>query len=175
LKATDLTIYSGVLDAFRKWSKRVRVEAHFYVACWHCLAGRCAGPQAYVLRREGKRPNPPAETTRAIPDQMQVFRRISPSYRLLRESSFETSNFEQRPIPFKVHYPCGQGRPRLQVSVPTYEADDAASDTRPIHRNDMFDHSTTNSHKFLDPPLPEPPYKPYPKKPPVPYEPYKDI
>jgi hypothetical protein len=39
----------------------------------------------------------------------------------------------------------------------------------------MFDQSTTNSQQSLDPPLPEPPYKPYPKKPPVPYEPYKDI
>jgi hypothetical protein len=80
------------------------------------------------------------------------------------------------PFPSKVHYLCGQGRRRLEVSVPTYEADDAASPTRPVHRSDiMFDQSTTNSHKSLDPPLPEPPYKPYPKKPPVPYEPYKDI
>jgi hypothetical protein len=42
----------------------------------------------------------------------------------------------------------------------------------------MFNYSTTNANKSLEPPLPEPPYKPYAKKsalPGPPYEPYKGM
>jgi hypothetical protein len=42
----------------------------------------------------------------------------------------------------------------------------------------MFNYSTTNANKSLEPPLPERPYKPYAKKsalPGPPYEPYKGM
>jgi hypothetical protein len=106
----------------------------------------------------------------------------------------EPSNFEHRAILRKAHHLCRlrkrDGRKARRATA--YSDDLRLHPSILLGRDVMFNQSTTDANKSLEPPLPypgatpdserakqpplpEPPYKPYAKKPPLPgppYEPY---